>query len=338
MASIIVEGKGGERRWSIRWREGGRGTKQHRSDRFKTKREAEDFLADIKVKLLRLKTSGAKRAIGWREVYERWLAQFKPESRHYIESRRKIERTTAAWRSTRDATPTAMAELPIGNARVVRAVLRWAELHLDQFVDHRALKVAPKRIRAKRVRPTLLTEKEVQRLMAAAAETGPGNGALVHLIAVYGHRAENLVRLTAQNFKNGHLQFRVKGGDEVRHPLLPATVALIKPLLKLGTPGTPIFLNHLGKPWKDGKEFAAWFGHFFAVGYYQLKRAAISRLLARGVDAKTVASITGHKTVSLLLDVYASTNEQRQAAALAALSSGTLPGVPSVCPENAVSP
>jgi integrase len=304
-----------------------------------TRREAEDFLADIKVKLARLKGGQAKRAIGWHEVYTRWLAQFKPQSRHFIESKRKIERGTKAWRNTRDATPTAMGELPIGTARVVRAVLRWAELHLDQFVDHRALKVAPKRIRPKKVRPVLLSEDEVQRLVSLAAETGPGNGALVHLIAVYGHRAENLVRLTAANFANGNLKFRVKGGDEVRHPLLPTTLDVLKPVLGLGTPsGTPIFLNHLGKPWKDGKEFAAWFGHFFGVGYYQLKRAAISRLLARGVDAKTVASITGHKTVSLLLDVYASTNEQRQAAALAALALGTPNGAPSVHPDKVVSP
>jgi hypothetical protein len=63
-------------------------------------------------------------------------------------------------------------------------------------------------------------------------------------------------------------------------------------------------------------------------GYYDLKRYAISTMLGRGVDAKAVASITGHRTVSLLLNTYARTNESRQQAALAAIAGARAPGCP----------
>lgn len=53
-------------------------------------------------------------------------------------------------------------------------------------------------------------------------------------------------------------------------------------------------------------------------GIYQLKRRAISRMLAGGLDVATIASITGHRTPAGLL-TYARTNEDRQRAALAVL-------------------
>lgn len=319
MPHLITENTPAGRRWRYRWREGGRGSKIHSSERFSDKREA---LRSMEAKRLALATASEvdhRALIPWDEVRVRWLAT--KAGRYQDEARRALGLHTGAWRHTTEATPAVMSKLPLSASRVAKACLRWAWLHLNQPVDARALKTAPTRVRPKKARAELISDDEVARLMAAAMETGDGNGALVHLVATYGHRAENLVRLTADAFKGGKLRIVVKGGAEIHHPLLYQTRDLIEPLAK-ARPTGPLFLNHLGVPWVDGRAFASWFNHFFHVGYYQLKRAAISRWLALGADPKTIASITGHKTVSLLLDTYAATNAHRQAAAINALRRG----------------
>lgn len=316
MPHLIMENTPAGRRWRYRWREGGRGSKLHSSERFSDKREA---LRSMEAKRLTLATSrevDQRALIPWDEVRVRWLAT--KAGRYQDEARRTLELHTGTWRHTTEATPAVISKLPLSASRVAKACLRWAWLHLNQPVDARALKTAATRVRPKKARSDLLSDEEVARLMSAAFETGDGNGTIVHLVATYGHRAENLVRLTATAFAGGKLRIVVKGGAEIHHPLLYETRDLIDPLVKLH-PAGPLFLNHLGVPWVDGRAFASWFNHFFHVGYYQLKRAAISRWLARGADPKTIASITGHKTVSLLLDTYAATNSVRQAAAINAL-------------------
>lgn len=319
--------------WRLRWREGGRGSKA-RSRRFTDKQQAMAERDEIRARLNADKSAGNRVLIPWAELRINWLKQH--SGRHEEEAKRALERYTKAWSSTKSATPSAMSVLPLATCKIVRSVLRWARLHHNQPVDERALGIPGKRIRPKKAKPPLLTDDRIAELMNAADETGPGNGGIVHLIATYGHRAENLIALTAGHFKNGRAKFRVKGGWEVDHPLLESTRQRIDELIEEHPKG-PLFLNHLGEVWESGKEFASWFFHSFGIGYYQLKRAAISRWLARGIDAKTIASITGHKTVSLLLDTYAATNEHRQAAAIAALHEPDekLPAMcVQVCPEE----
>jgi integrase len=67
------------------------------------------------------------------------------------------------------------------------------------------------------------------------------------------------------------------------------------------------------------------YAHPHDAGVYALKRYAISRMLGLGLDPRTIASITGHRTVSLILDRYARTHEDRQRAALAALAAAGVP-------------
>jgi integrase len=69
-------------------------------------------------------------------------------------------------------------------------------------------------------------------------------------------------------------------------------------------------------------------------GIYHLKRRAISRLLAKGIDPATIASMTGHRTPSIIL-AYARTNEERQRVALAALE---VLSVTPVTPQKVISP
>lgn len=316
--------------YRLRWREGGRGSKEH-SRRFDDKREATDELAALEARLNAAKDLRGRTLIPWPEIRTRWLATIKGDYRNGAKSTLEIH--TAGWVNTMSATPTAMGVLPLGTNKVARACLNWAWLHLGQPVDARALKTPGTRIRPKRADTPLLSDERIAELMNATDVTGLGNGAIVHLIATYGHRPKNLVGLTSANFPGHRILFRVKGGHEITHPLLRDTIDRIEELRAL-RPAGPLFLNHLGDPWKDGRHFSSWFLHTFHVGNKQLKRAAISRWFARGIDAKTIASITGHRSVALLANTYAATNANRQAAALGALRDhAPLPCV-RVCPVD----
>ena len=241
MPSLISEKTPAGRRWRIRWREGGRGTKAKSSRRFDNKREAMDEMAALEARLASEKEIGNRILIPWQECCVRFWAT--KSGRYATEGKKALAKGTGDWPNTQSGTPTAMAALPLGAVRLARACLRWSWLHLGQPIDQRALKVAGTRKRAKHARAQLLPDDEVARLMDAATETSEGNGAIVHLVAVYGHRAENLVRLTCDNFKRGRITFRVKGGEEVAHPLLTETVERLAPLIK-ARPTGPIFINH----------------------------------------------------------------------------------------------
>ncbi len=312
--SVVRHGKG----FRCVWREGGRDSKRHVTAVHKRKGDA---MADAEIIRARLLAAGELRGrvtLTWSEVVQRWQNSRAP-GRYTDEAGAYLRKL--AWRSTADASALEIDQMPQGWQRVTKAVLRWAVRMLDQPVPPRALLVPTKRTKAKPKAPLMATDK-VQEVQTQADGFSPGTGALVHLLATYGHRAESLVALTCAAYDQAThmLTLPVKGGDVVRHPVLETTHARLVALCQDQASDAPLFRNHLGKTWVDGRAFASWFNHTFGFGYYDLKRYAITRMLGAGLDAKTVASITGHRTVSLLLNTYARTNEERQRAALATLA------------------
>lgn len=311
--SIVRHGKG----WRVVYREGGRGSKRGWTETRPSKREAIADAEVVRGRLLAAQQLGAGRVrLLWSEVVDRWAASRKP-GRYRDEAVRYLK--ALPWSQASDATAAAIQAMPGYWQRAALSCLRWAVRLLDQPVDPRALSVPVKR-KPMRPKTPLLADQVVSDVQREADEFAAGTGAMVHLISTYGHRAENLVAQLpdAVGLEAATLTLQVKGGDVVRHPLLPETVERLRPLVERGG---PLFLNHLGKPWKDGRAFSSWFGHTFGFGYMDLRRRAITRMLAAGLDAKTVASITGHRTVSLLLNTYARTNEDRQRAAIETLAS-----------------
>jgi integrase len=115
---------------------------------------------------------------------------------------------------------------------------------------------------------------------------------------------------------------RVKSGDIHRHPLIPESITRLTALAKDRKSESPLFIGHLGKPWASGSDLSAWLCHSLGCGVLALRRYAITRMLDLGLDARTAASITGHRTPSLLLNTYARTNETRQLEAVEKISSG----------------
>jgi hypothetical protein len=335
MSSVIHDKKA--RTWRIRWREGGRGSKQKTSERFTTKGDALEFQRQVDARAGASKDFNASsgRLITWLEVVQRWR-DTRAEGRYRDMAKKYLD--TLPWKTTSDATPDTVSKLRPLYQRYVKSCLRFARVMLDQRVDQRALEVKPPK-RTQRPRRDLLADEDIAALVDRCALTGPGNGAIAHLLSTYGHRAENIVHLTASAWEHrapaDTLTLRVKGGDLIRHPILPQTSEILRPLVEAaltdpkrerfldhkGTLSPALFINQTGKPWLNGQRFAAFFiGQISkGIGYYDaFKRAAITKMLDH-VDAKTVASITGHRTVSLLLNTYSRTTETRQRNALEAI-------------------
>jgi hypothetical protein len=320
------------RKWRCRWRENGKRCQTPWTNDLAIA-EADKVIVDAR--LAAKAPLAGRTTLPWSEVQAKWLAG--KAGRYQEEAKRALDRHCAAWTSTASATPTALATFPIGPSRYVKACLRWAKSDLKQGIDFDALDVKPKRIRPLKPKPPLMADADSFAFVEEAARWSQGNGAIAHMGAWYGHRAESLVKLTGDAFDGTHITLPVKGGGFVRHMLLPDSIAILNALKPRA--GEPLFLNHLGVPWKTGQAFCVWMGHCLGAGYHQaLKRPAISRQLAAGSDAKTIASITGHKTPSILLNTYAATNEDRQMKAIAALGKILAPNGPKLVPNKAISP
>jgi hypothetical protein len=329
MAHLVRDGRG---KYRVRWREGGRGSKQRTSEQM-SEAGATAFLESLRDRLAAKKPAEARPSMSLEEVAERWLAERESEGRakhQYAKDARTALRTIVSARGY--TTPASVTSAGLGTLieshwRVLRAVLRHA-VRLGQPVDQQALayRRPPRR---RKPRTELLTAKHVQRLIAAATALDRGCGALAHLLATYGHRPESAVRIRPLDLDlaKGQLRLAVKSGDLISHPLLPETVRLLRPLVAGVAPGAPIFADpRTGKPWADGNAYALWWYRRVGAkiapdrpGVYELKRYAISRFLSKGLDLITIASITGHRTPAILLR-YGRTNQDRQAAALAAIS------------------
>jgi hypothetical protein len=217
-----------------------------------------------------------------------------------------------------------MAGLKLGQWRVAKACLRWARVYLRQPVDEAAIARRPQR-RVSQPTPDLLTDLEVRKLVARAAQLGGDSGrALAHLVSTYGHRPQSLVQVRVSDVELGRvprITLPVKSGDTIRHPILPETAALLRRLARGRAKDELLLRDPSGEPWAGGGKASAWFWHQVGegVGIYQLKSYAISRMLDRKLDLKTIASITGHRTPAVLLR-YARTNETRQQRAIRAIA------------------
>lgn len=351
MAYLISPKRG---RWRVRW---------HDADgKHRTSGWMDDKTAALRYKDQIEAESGAAKALDRNailsigELIERYIRNRTDDDRtgerHASNVRSTLQRVAAArdWKTCADITGERAAGLKLGEHRLVKALVRFGA-QVGQPADQRVLLMrGPKRTR-KPEKPLLKAE-EVAALLDRAAEAGEATGAIAHCLATYGHRPESIVKVKVGDvdLTEGLLTLEVKGGDTIRHPLLPATLARLAPLCEGRGADEPLFLSHLRgpapskdekgpvRPWKSGQELASFWYKYIGgkvtvpkgadgkpkgkpthPGIYELKRFAISSMLGRGLDAETIASITGHREAKTVL-LYARTNERKQRAALAILS------------------
>lgn len=319
MPSIHRRGKS----WTVRWREGGRGSPLLAAT-YQTKTLASQAAREIEARINRQKPARSQAVILLPDLVQMWLDSRPQTYRAKVEA--EIQRALGPrtqWRVAADIDRAGVMGLKAGEARLVKALLRFAG-GLGQRVDPGALMA--RRARQKRPGPSLLTDEQAAAAQELADSWGPCYGLAVHLVRTYGHRPASLCACSIGALEGELLTLPVKGGDIHRHPVLPETVERWSAAAAGRDPGEPVLLHSEGRPWKSSTSLTSWYYHQIGQaahphdqGIYALKRWAISRMLAAGLDAVTVASLTGHRTPSLLMDVYARTHEGRQAAALEVL-------------------
>jgi integrase len=313
-------------KYRVVWREGGRDAPRRKSELFENKKEATAAKRRIEAQVASRKALGPGKMLSWEDLVIRYCAS--RVDRTTEAHRGDLEKSALAlgikhgWKNCSDVHPEQVTALGALATRYVRSLLHYAQ-DLGMIVDARA--IAACKSRTPRRKPTdLLTHEAVADFQSKADAWAPADGLLVHLISRYGHRAQSLVGLRRQDLDlvNGTITLRIKSGDIHRHPLMPDTLKRCRDLLKEpGKPEDPVLIGHLDRAWESGLEAASWMGHTLGVGVLKLRRYAITYLLeAVNGDARTAASITGHRTPSLLLNVYARTSEARQTAALESLA------------------
>jgi site-specific recombinase XerD len=323
--------------YRVAWRDGGRGAPIRTGQVWPTKADAAEHLRAMQREALLSRPVQRGVRLSLADVLERWLHSRRRDRNasdaYLAKARATLGRLIEAkgWQVPSDITADSLGGAGIGALRLVRALLRYAD-SLDQPIDRRALRVRPPPT-VRRPEPELLSDDEVQALIDRAGEWGRPHEALAHLIATYGHRPHSLAALVVGDLDlaAGTLTLRVKavgGRREWRHPLLPQTLALLRPVAQGRPDDAPLLISHLGGRWRDGQAIAQWWYDSVGAevlgradrrcGVYQLKAYAISRMQRLGLDLRTIASITGHSSIQAL-SRYLRTSEERQRHALATL-------------------
>jgi hypothetical protein len=326
--------------WVVRWWTAGRGSAKGRSDPLPNKPAAEVESRRIAGELAARRPVRVDVLIPWAQLITRYLdalaAKGKGSHRYPAHVRQVLTALGPArgWTHARDVTPATAGGLTVTEHRYVKALLRFAVL-LDQPVHASALRL-PRPAKPRVPAGDLLTEAEVGKLLARAKTYSPDLHATGHLVATYGHRPESLTKMTVQDvdLANGQISMPVKSGDRIRHPITGETAAILRRLIKGRDPAAPLIQREDGTAWASGDRLSTYWYHQVGEhvtpdrpGIYHLKRRAISRMLAAGLDVATIASMTGHRTPSVIL-TYARTNEAAQRRAVAALESLACPAVP----------
>lgn len=326
--------------WSVRWWTAGRGSAKGRAGPFANRPAAEVEAKRIAREVAATQPLRAGSVVHWGELVTRYLdalaARGKGAHRYPAHVRQVLTAlgSSRGWAKARDVTPATAQSLSVSEHRYLKALLRFAVL-LDQQVSAAALRL-PRPAKPRVPAGDLLTDDEVAALMARAALYSPDLAAVGHMVATYGHRPESLakMRVADVDLASGMISMPVKSGDRIKHPVTGETAGILRDLCAGRAPADPLIMRPDGAAWVSGDRLSTYWYHQVGEcvtpdrpGIYHLKRRAISRMLAGGLDVATIASMTGHRTPSVIL-TYARTNEAAQRRALAVLESLPCPAVP----------
>ncbi len=303
------------------WRDGGRGSPRHVSSWYGKKHLAEEHRDRVIAAKQAAKPLRPGTLLTWEALVDRYV---KNRAKTTQAHRDKVRRTLLAlgeeksWKDSGGPDPASVEGVKSHGLRFLGALLRYAQ-GLGQPVDPRVLTLRPEGSRNRA--EELLTQRHIDLLLRAVARRRPHLAEMARLIANYGHRAESLISLTGAALTKEGIVLRVKSGDMHAHPI---TAETRRRLEKAGK--GLLFPGPKGKAWSSGQEAASawsklipWYLRFKSKrrpGILDLRRYAISRMFAAGHDAPAVSSITGHRTVSLLLNTYARATKARQAAVI----------------------
>lgn len=331
MASIEKRAAG----YRVTWREGGRGAPQLHSGYHETKRKAEQEALRIEARLAARKPLQPGRALDLATILARWTASRLAQGRdpHSVaKAARRVELAAEGrWTALHDITPAAIdawrtaAKRTAGAARVLHAVLTYAQDYCDQDIERRVLVALRPGQRKRKAPQPLLSAAQVEAAMVEARKQGPSAAALLHCLSTYGWRPITAARLTVASLDaaGGTICTANKGGHTNRHHLLAQTLAMLAPLVAGRDDAAPMFIDERQDPPRAWKLYSAgsipdWCEHVAGVMSYDVKRFAITHLL-EVMSAKEAQAITGHLTLSQLL-VYPRRSEESGKAAVEKLA------------------
>ena len=322
-----------KRGYRVKYREGGRGTEPKYITGLRTKDDAVQAKQRIEAELDARGAIIPGTLISLQQLLVRWervkLSGRAPNDKAGTEeASRRMRRhcELMGWRTTLDVTPSSIAtwrERQQGTTRVgsyLHALLAWGRDFADQVVDHRSL-AALRPPRKARVAPqVLLTVDRVAEAFRQATAWSPDCGALIHCLATYGWRPITASRLSVGDLRGDRILTRVKGGHEVEHPLLEASLALLRPLCEGRALADPLFKDpRTGERWaaRNPGTISAFCRDHLALQAYDLKRFAASHLLA-AMEPHEAKLFTGHLTTTQLM-LYPRSNKDSARAALSKL-------------------
>jgi integrase len=353
-----IEGKKRTGPWKVRWREVVNGKKIKRaSPSFTTLSEVNAELEAVNLRLAKLGALQPRRRttlLPIAQVVERWKRDSLKDGsvrQHYAD---EVERTLVGkrglctlqgWQYTNQITADAVSAWrstkPRGHTKpiaMVKAMMRWARSVLKQPIDDELLTLAVL-TPPPRPSPPLLTADQVDAIVARAYTFGESIGAAIEHLTIFGCRPIDLCRLNVANWNRTTRTLThqtTKSRTRPSHPIKGPFEAHAKRLDRLTAghrPDAPLFLSPTGERWAidargTAREIGDWYWWHLSAKLPQiaaiqrgigcLKDYAISNLEAAGVDDRTKALFTGHRTLSVF-ERYKTTNDERAEAALGKL-------------------
>lgn len=365
-ARLVKTDSGG---WKVRWRDGTKGPSgryvEHASPVYDRKADAlgEARRIDQEQQVRRELKRGARgRIVQLRTLLKVWgqhVVASKIARQPHVD---EVERVLGAlfdrrgWTTVVDLTTERVGawriehggrgtDKPLGQ---MKALLRYARDYLRQPVDPGVLAIPGRRGVRRRAQPPLLTADQVAQLLARARERGGADvEAILDHLATYGCRPVDACRLRVRDFNAvaGLLTLReTKNGETVTHPLLARHVSRYRELVEGRRGDDPLFRSPSGERWRTEKsagQLLDWYTSNVSEhllprpqwGLYLLKDYAISSMDRVGIDDRTKALFTGHRSLAVF-ERYKATNQERATAALGLLDRpGTLAAPPTSAPQ-----
>ena len=169
--------------------------------------------------------------------------------------------------------------------------------------------------------PKVISEKEVEALLAApdrGSRLGLRDGAMLELLYATGLRVSELINVKQENWHDGWLVVRGKGGKERLVPYGDQAGDLVAKYLRsrLHQDSPYLFLSSRGKPmtrqnfWDRVKRYAKQAGIGKSVSPHTLRHAFATHLLMHGADLRAVQVMLGHSAITTT-EIYTHIAQER---------------------------
>lgn len=287
-----------------------------RSKVFPTKREARDWAARQEYEIANAAKVASKALL--RDVFDRYAREVSPTKRGYLWEIGQLERMSADrigglavgeiapadmadWRDRRlhSVSPgTCLREMNLLGAVFSQCAREWGLISVNPMVGVRRPKAPPPRDR-------LPTDDEIDRLhLAAGTDLNTATGRAFHAFLFAGETAMRAGEIVGLTWSNVSLERRVahlpitKNGTARDVPLTSRAVELLRALPDLD----PVFglsSGQLDALFRKIRSRAAVEG----LRFHDSRAWALTRL-ARKVDVMTLAKISGHRDLRILLNTY----------------------------------